>query len=1195
MFKRKKLPTAVKLALAATMTVALSGCLVEGDTTSSITSSATGNNSEVFASPTGDVFGVVQDTDGNPVSGARVYLGAKATTTSAGGTYEFKNVPVTNVTINDQGTASNALGALRQVLQVSIVPPTGYLGATVELTPQAVIDFGDAGACNDTSGTAVTLTCDSSTSTHTFIDGFAVSAGTAVLPTIGDGGVTVTGVLRDNVTGVIVPNTSISLEMLRGVNSTAASSSAQEQAHNGVTFSYATPNFTVTTDANGVFSFAGIPADSNLLPVVGGYNIPAAAGVWVGAQVNLATVTDAYPAITTVGEDEVVNVGTIVVNPIGSADFVAPYVTRVESVVTTTAIANTITGNAMFNDDMDTSINGTGIVIHFSEPMDTTATTVGANEIGLIDRLDNSIRIFAYTDTTANGVVDANEQDGTHVALDSATVSADGRTLTVFTVAPIAQGLQVHVNLLDVDFQDIAGNNLVAAAVNANTTSPTTVSYDIAVATASTDFGYTRLVVDMFQETNITAPSVTPSQLATDDTGVNENPLIVAQTKSFNDIDDSTAGIQQLNSAENNDTVTADLDAANRLSALYVAEGAAGGTVTVDDALVTFTPSSAASYVIDILSETTGLSIFTPGGSTLAIPAGTLINATAVGAVAAGGQVITVNDATSDVTFIIGGTGVANGPKPGDIVTITPRDSFGYPGSATTLLLRDNVEPTTVLQRAHGAATQTDQLVTTFQFGAGSELSSALDGNVGTPTFNVITGMLDNRDDAGNLLNAQAGGPAFNDGDLSAELADRNAVNPATNTPFITAANVYDSVAYTAFAADLGRTLGVAMSEDTEWVTPAADVAATTTVNESRNPLNAAAEPAFTGINATLSSWTINNDVSVDDQGVALVTDLINFNVNDVLALQRDTGASISFATVIQDTETRVNGGLTTGNNVASAEANPRVIIRDSMPPMVMTATYSGEIITITFNEDIAPVLGDTLTFGSVTVTLSQTAIDAHTAAAAKNVLTLTRSTTGLADRDFETLVLGAEFAAGLYTGTGFNNENHALLQAGNIGDAVNNCSWSGANAPTVTCNSAGVTLPIFAAETVTPLVNTNTITNTGFTSVGAPTAFTLFVTSSHRIDTLAMGGAADATALTAAQIDALIAAPAAGGSAITNAGLAGLASAAAGATLNAAGTVLTIPLTTTAAVVATNTITVVIESAWDTAAAAVTTTITAP
>jgi len=235
---------------------------------------STVGNTTHYNTPRGTVTGLVQDTNGNPMFGVKVYIADKATTTNYGGLYTFKNIPVTNTSGTDANNPS-------QTLSVTIAAPKGYLGANLTVTPSAQID--------DAAGS------------ETFIDGYTAQAGTTVLPTLD---VNVTGKLELKTSGAPVDaNTTINLDFVNVSNSAGANVA---QAQNGVVTTYATGNYSAQTDENGTFTISNVPADSDLKYVVGDYNV-------IGEQIQQGT--DKI-TVTTNNEVSVVNVGDIQVTKI---------------------------------------------------------------------------------------------------------------------------------------------------------------------------------------------------------------------------------------------------------------------------------------------------------------------------------------------------------------------------------------------------------------------------------------------------------------------------------------------------------------------------------------------------------------------------------------------------------------------------------------------------------------------------------------------------------------------------------------------------------------------------------------------------------------------------------------------------------------------------------------------------------------
>mgnify|MGYP000659736103 CR=1 FL=1 len=153
-FTKNKLSLAIALSASA---ILLPGCSDDSSKESTITEDASRFEVIEQTSPTADVFGVVQDTNGNPISGATASIGGISATTNSAGAYQLKNVPVTGfgstIVINESGNATIASGAAGTALQISVKTSSSYLNATVSVIPvtgQNMVAI--AGFNNNTSG-----------------------------------------------------------------------------------------------------------------------------------------------------------------------------------------------------------------------------------------------------------------------------------------------------------------------------------------------------------------------------------------------------------------------------------------------------------------------------------------------------------------------------------------------------------------------------------------------------------------------------------------------------------------------------------------------------------------------------------------------------------------------------------------------------------------------------------------------------------------------------------------------------------------------------------------------------------------------------------------------------------------------------------------------------------------------------------
>ncbi|MCJ8312295.1 MAG: hypothetical protein HRU38_08805, partial [Saccharospirillaceae bacterium] len=291
------------------------------DTTAApiISTNTTDGTFSTINNPVGSVSGLVQDTNGNPIADATIYIGNQTTTTNAGGLYYFEDVKVANSAQYEDGPYS------QNELTVSIVPPAGYLGATVTVNPQAQITGGNAGIFDEVIG--------SSDSNTVFIDGFVAEAGAAVLPALT---AEASGTLRNSTSYEALADVVLTLDLL----DVGYDNNAQEQSIGDVGVTYATSSFTATTDAAGNFTFIGLPADAQFTINASNFDIT--------TEINTSNEHGA-------------NGVEVLATPFESTDTVKPYITNVVEVSYLGAT------RGLLDDDFSTVLT-----IEFSETIDAT-------------------------------------------------------------------------------------------------------------------------------------------------------------------------------------------------------------------------------------------------------------------------------------------------------------------------------------------------------------------------------------------------------------------------------------------------------------------------------------------------------------------------------------------------------------------------------------------------------------------------------------------------------------------------------------------------------------------------------------------------------------------------------------------------------------------------------------------------------
>jgi len=381
LFHKAKLATAIALVSTTTL---LTGCLVDGDKSNTNSTTIQEDASRISitdqATPLAQILGLVQDTNGNPVVGARVSIGSAAATTDANGAYAISNVPVT-------GFTGNASAASASAIQVSIQPTAGFLSATVSVTPQAstIVQTIDGASGNTEDALLAIVTTD----------GLAVSAGITVVPALQS---TVKGVLRNTETGQPIGGAILGLEVtgVNGVNQ-------QQQQNSGTGTGYGVGIYQIATDEFGVFELTNLPVDTDFNIAVEGWvvNTLSAGNPGVVAGTGLFATT---PEVTSQ------NIGTLSVTKIVSSDILEPFVSTVNGVIINAAIGK-------LNDDLT---GAEGLVINFSEPLQ--------------DILDgNSVYVFNVTQNTqvniASSVLAA---DGKSLTVTTATAVTAGDQFDIY-------------------------------------------------------------------------------------------------------------------------------------------------------------------------------------------------------------------------------------------------------------------------------------------------------------------------------------------------------------------------------------------------------------------------------------------------------------------------------------------------------------------------------------------------------------------------------------------------------------------------------------------------------------------------------------------------------------------------------------------------------------------------------------------
>lgn len=662
-----------KVALAVVLSLGLAACGdSEGDAGSTSTSSSTvdasqptvGNQNQL----TGTVSGKVQDTNGRAVADAVVGFMGMSTTTDASGNYVFTDVPVTNLNGNNDDGTGNEGDEIASALTVTITGPAGYIGAVVNVTPQAVVN--NTGTNQADGGSA-------DVSASTFVDGFIAEAGIAV---IAEESAMVTGYLRiGNATPAEGEVVYLDFTGYNGtvLTNNTASGSAGGTAGSSVTL---TPGeYTAITAADGSFTFENVPADSTFVLGVTGKTISTSDTDGSGT-----VATDGGIAVGTPLEQDENFLGTF---EVVDNDFAVevdatynPWVASVDGVLNPTV--GIVDGGKTYG-DLNDGINKE-VTINFSEALN-------------VDTFDTSKVVVAETGAQ-------------YIATDSVTLSDDGTSLTVVFTEELDPGTKFTVFIAQASSIDEDGDalNITRNVTNTPTNtapittgSATTIVYD-ALNSITNKAKYIEVNLCTYIDGTAGVEGASAVQVFDESTSTDGGSVgLQAYSDAFRDAENSedngnadTDDIAQLNGQADTEVKLKDLGDAV-LS--VIGGGESLDEVDSDFPWIEVTPGNASSYSINTAVKDADDSVVASGTSF----AGTS----------------TSRDHGVD------------GADDGDTVKVTFMDDFGVAASSATVTLIDALPPTTVLQENYNlySVGGYDQILSTAgeaNYGDGGEVSN---------------------------------------------------------------------------------------------------------------------------------------------------------------------------------------------------------------------------------------------------------------------------------------------------------------------------------------------------------------------------------------------------------------------------------------------------------------------------------------
>lgn len=966
--------------------------------------------------PTVTVVGQIVDNNGIPVSGAQVFIPDGATnsgglsgksvtvhgrsvpakasvTTDAAGQFTIANVVATNVA-NSTGSFTG-----HSPIPLQIVPPAGFVGATVEVSPMAQV-VGDTPPGAAQGNPAVI-----------FIDGFTASTGIIKIPALTT---TVRGTLVSDTTGEPIPGADLDLDFR---------SPDFDNGVAGVVVQFAQGLITTMTAADGTFSFVGVADDSCFdlsspgLDLTDASTFDPTGDCGTGSDFGFVLSTRTESAHSVV-------LGDVFADSFLTGDQTAPYVTRVAQVTNQQDAVGQLASNA----------NGTGgLQISFSETVN-----VAANPTVLV------------TESNPSGVPTS--------FTVPATASFAGGILTVTTSSPLVPGDDVVVAILAQDVKDLAGN-ILAAPGSFTGSNPSEVNFDNTI-TGVPSGNYVDLALSAFAPAVTGLQAVTNLQQNSDPLNADgtfgacsDSVSLFVSSNAFLDASPDTltgfgCAIAQLNT-EVLDTPPLSFfgstSVKNHLDDLGDALVGSSPTILTEQANLSFTTSGAVDYVVTLrdgsnqpVSLVSPDLVILPVGGTPPFTKGGLValdppfgNSAAFG-IELDLPVGATPDSTTVVNFLLGPV------QPGYTVAIVPRGSGDVVnsdvGSAATVVLQDNGRPTTGVQATQAAIAA----ASAAHSGSGGGPVSSVDTAGGEPIFPVTPLAFDRN------VSATGSGSLYTDGngeDLNGSLEPGGLSSPALLalglTPLTFSNSIYDATGWAAFVPS--NNLGISVTE----------------------PLSLTATqppPAFTGT-AALALVSVLTNVHSPADG-SNDNDLYVISVDDVTKLETDgrsNSKDIDLTGIVDTSGLAANAGTNAKVQVrdvsppfmtqAFRSADGKNLVFSFHEPVNPTAVLSlapGNVIRF---EDC----GNDVSLNAAFDTTLNSGVNAATLTNGGKTITIPRTNSAAGSIDNTCFTTGA-YAESVYS-SGTASVNHGIVRwevpdtADNsdigLGDAVGANDWA--------------------------------------------------------------------------------------------------------------------------------------------------------
>ena len=627
------------------------------------------------------IKGVVLDDAGNPVKGAKVFVGNKEAITNDGGQYQIDNVDVSGyISINNgQGqVVSNA----NNRISVTILPPANsdMTSAVVTVTPN-MIHLENKG--NTLTSNAQTSAGNINTQPNSEDFTVVAEAVRAVLP---HKAAKVEATIRDASTGAPVPDGTKVTAVFKGLKNTLPNETVGVSSVVGVVKNGKVELDKLLTSSKYNLVVEGY-AVNNAQIEVNGQNANNIDNTLAGLNFNTDSV------VNYADKDYITNLGNVLVSKINGEDTVAPYIVEdinargIGGSVYSYLNVNLPSGRrgVVYAPGIDGSA-AHPFIINFDEPLQ-------ADKIN-----NNSVIVYDVTNKKIIPVSDV-------------TLTNGGKTLEIVTATPVAPNTELQIRLNRASFLDLAGNIIDTANEPANVQAIANNAYLAFNASTYFKVNTTLTKAANVKEINGTSVDLTLNGYA---------------NKALSTVADITTGTIPNTLYQFNDNANANA-LANLASALT--NNTPAVTVNNHSVRISFTPDqNVSNYYVKVVdangNPVTGVSAYIPQAN-------------------AQGQLTTqLNQPTPGVTgyinlkdaagilhsdFVL----VGNNLTSGDVVEIYPVNAFGDLGPKTTITIKDNTPLTTVLntlgnsvdlQGANSAAGQTGDLIDLGQGATGTGL-----------------------------------------------------------------------------------------------------------------------------------------------------------------------------------------------------------------------------------------------------------------------------------------------------------------------------------------------------------------------------------------------------------------------------------------------------------------------------------------